>query len=1015
MPVYLVLLLLCFLPPAFAIDIALPLDTQIETKLLEQKQALLEEEKHELVAIDKALTIAEQTYAQQKQNLPELEITNSNIAKVELERERFQIELENLQLKSEARKKQLGESRQYLTTFKAQMGLSLSEPEKQQLEQNVQLQTQQVEVEQLLSEFLTARIIIMQKLRDTLIEWVNMLRKAHLIRQQLDQTAKAKLKQQYYLQKVVELKHKLGSASPSQRVILEFEIFDNEELASEVLNTLEQEQISQQLQRWQQEVTTAKINQMPILQAEQLLIKQIRLLEDSQSRITQLLDLLANKLDLNVRTQSNLHKRSETWTGKMLTSYKQADDILKQAHKRLEQAQDAVTILKLEANTFNQVLTANYKQILHQKLVQRRQFLQDAETLHQLVANITEFPSLFKNSLITLKNEVYAALLMLPLSSILLLLFCIQIWVLGLLWLKSILNRASDYLTKLLVVTFIANFGLVLVNLVKRNFVSLAIIGSLIISLYFLPLSEQTQYFLTILMVIWLGAQLSTDLAFLLFSPYFGTLPHYQNVYLQISWISKILATAALITALAHQWELNALTLEVIDTGFMLLLSIAIIPAMSMRYFLMYLLEQENIQGYWFLSIRIFTLFVPLSLLSISLLGMIGYINLGWIVAHQAYWLIFVLLLWLVVQGLLRDFIHVLKNFVMQRSQYGLLWTQDIIPLIHNVLNISLFILSLMLLSWLNSWHNDLAFTGVRRFLFDDRLIQIGSVHISLFSILLSLLGLRAIFWLGSWSRRITYRWIYASVRDLGIRNSLSVFTQYFVVLFGLLIILQILGIDLTTMTIFAGALGVGIGFGLQNIANNFVSGILLLIERPLKTGDYVNIAGVHEGEVTRIGIRSLTVQAWNYQEVVVPNSEVISNAFTNWTLTNDIMRTTLYFRIGYDTDPHFVRNLLLETLSEVPELLKEPENTMVNVWEFSEYAIIFRVDYYIDVKKDGVLKMRTKINLLIWDTLQKTGVKIPYPQHSVWVQHETESTTPHLDEYVADQRLDENKNLLGG
>jgi potassium efflux system protein len=395
------------------------------------------------------------------------------------------------------------------------------------------------------------------------------------------------------------------------------------------------------------------------------------------------------------------------------------------------------------------------------------------------------------------------------------------------------------------------------------------------------------------------------------------------------------------------------------------------------------------------------------------LLGIIGYINLGWILAQQAYWLIFVLVLWLIVQGLLRDLIYILKNFVMQRSQYGLLWTQDIIPLAHNLLNIALFICSLMLLSWLNSWHDDLAFTGVRQFLFDNQIIQLGSTHISFASIVFSVLGLWGIFWFGSWTKRITYRWIYANIRDLGIRNSLSVFTQYFIVLFGLMVILQVLGIDLTTMTIFAGALGVGIGFGLQSIANNFIGGILLLIERPLKTGDFVNIGGVHEGEVTRIGIRSLTVQAWNHQEIIIPNAEIISNAFTNWTLTNSIMRTTLTFRVGYDCDPHFVRNLLLEKLEEVPEILEDPE-LGVNLWEFSEYAIIFRVDYFIDLKENGTFKVRTKVNFLVWDELQKAGIKIPYPQQDIRVTQREQAQFSKDFKPVQDKDVDDS-NLVSG
>ncbi|MCV6638729.1 mechanosensitive ion channel domain-containing protein [Candidatus Albibeggiatoa sp. nov. NOAA] len=992
----------------------LSLDSQVETQLLIQKQALLEDEKQSLVAVDEALTKAQADFSQQKQALPELEITETSIIDIDLEREKLQIELENLQLKYKARQSQLSESKQYLETFKSQKGLILSDEEKLKLEQNIELQSKQVEVDQLLAEFLIARVIIMEKLLEVMTAWSEMLNNTYLLRQQLDKTAKAKLKQQHYLEQAVNLKKTLSISNVADKVLLEAQILDNEALADEVVNNLKIDQIKQQLQLWQQEITTSKISQMPILQAEKLLSERLAQLAISENNINDLSKLFDNKLQLNKRSQDNLRKRSETWKGRLKKHYKKADEILQQIQQRLSEQRETTTILTLEANTFKQVLTANYKTVLHQKLVQRRQFLQTSATIDELSQAAAQLPDLFTKSLVILKNQLYMALEALSMFQVLLLIFCLQMWVLGLAKLKMVLNRISGYLTQLLVVTFIASLGLVLVNLVKRNLLSIAIIGSLGICLYFMQLPEQTHYFLLTLMLIVLGAQLSVHLAFLLFSPYFAVLPRYQNAYLQIKWIARVLAIAALITTLAHRWQISPLALEIIDTGFMVLLSIAILPAMNMRYFLLYLLEQSAIQSYWLFAIRVITLLVPLLFLSVALLGIIGYINLGWIVAQQAYWLIFVLVFWLIVQGLLRDLMYILKNFMMQRSQYGLLWTQDIIPLGHNLLNIGLFVFSLMLLSWLNHWHDDLAFTGVRRFLFDDQFIQIGRTHTSLASVVFSILGLLGIFWLGSWTKRITYRWIYANIRDLGIRNSLSVFTQYFVVLVGLLVILQVLGIDLTTMTVFAGALGVGIGFGLQNIANNFISGILLLIERPLKTGDYVNIGGVHEGEVTRIGIRSLTVQAWNHQEVVVPNAEIISSAFTNWTLTNTIMRTTLHFRVGYDCDPHFVRNLLLEKVEQVPEILEDPE-PMVNLWEFSEYAIIFRVDYYIDIKEHGTFKMRTKVNFLVWDELKKAGINMPYPQHDIRVKQSIDPVTEMPQDYVSDLQLDNNNNLLGG
>ena len=125
--------------------------------------------------------------------------------------------------------------------------------------------------------------------------------------------------------------------------------------------------------------------------------------------------------------------------------------------------------------------------------------------------------------------------------------------------------------------------------------------------------------------------------------------------------------------------------------------------------------------------------------------------------------------------------------------------------------------------------------------------------------------------WIGAWSRQVSLELAFARVRDHGLRHALATLIQYLVICCGVLLALQVIGLDLTTLMVFTASLGVGIGFGLQNIVNNFVSGILLLVERPLRVGDFVTVSG-HEGEVTRIGFRSLTIRTFDKQEVFIPN-----------------------------------------------------------------------------------------------------------------------------------------------
>ena len=182
-------------------------------------------------------------------------------------------------------------------------------------------------------------------------------------------------------------------------------------------------------------------------------------------------------------------------------------------------------------------------------------------------------------------------------------------------------------------------------------------------------------------------------------------------------------------------------------------------------------------------------------------------------------------------------------------------------------------------------------------------MLRLGASALSVQDTFLAVLLVGFAFWIGGWSQQVSYNLALTRVRDLGIRQSLSTFVQYIVIVLGLLLTLKVIGLDLTALTVFAASIGVGIGFGLQNVVNNFISGILLLAERPLRVTDIVTIGG-ETGEVTRIGIRSLIVRTFDRKDLIIPNSAVIGNTFTNWTRNDETLREVLLFRISYRDDP---------------------------------------------------------------------------------------------------------------
>jgi potassium efflux system protein len=165
-------------------------------------------------------------------------------------------------------------------------------------------------------------------------------------------------------------------------------------------------------------------------------------------------------------------------------------------------------------------------------------------------------------------------------------------------------------------------------------------------------------------------------------------------------------------------------------------------------------------------------------------------------------------------------------------------------------------------------------------------------------------------------------------------------------------------------------------GLGLQSIANNFISGVLLLLERPLRTGDTVTI-GNNEGAVTYIGLRSLTVKTWDNQEVIIPNSEVISHPFTNWTYTDNIVRTALTVSIHQQNDIHQAHTLITQALKGHPEILPKPPP---EVWldALGPTVITFRIQYFTDLRSANRQAVKSNILFQIWDALRQAGIRFP-------------------------------------
>jgi small-conductance mechanosensitive channel len=213
-----------------------------------------------------------------------------------------------------------------------------------------------------------------------------------------------------------------------------------------------------------------------------------------------------------------------------------------------------------------------------------------------------------------------------------------------------------------------------------------------------------------------------------------------------------------------------------------------------------------------------------------------------------------------------------------------------------------------------------------------------------------------------------------------GVPSTISMMVNYGVITIAFLIALAAAGFELGKLAIVAGALSVGIGFGLQAIVNNFVAGLILAFERPVQVGDTIEV-GALLGRVTRIGVRASTLRTYDGSEVIVPNSEFISGQVVNWTLSDVTKRQHVPVGVAYGSDPEQVIRLLVEVAKNNPLVLPEPEPFVI-FQGFGDSSLNFELRAWCAFN-DG-LTVLTQLNIGINRTLAEHGIEIPFPQRDL-------------------------------
>jgi len=304
----------------------------------------------------------------------------------------------------------------------------------------------------------------------------------------------------------------------------------------------------------------------------------------------------------------------------------------------------------------------------------------------------------------------------------------------------------------------------------------------------------------------------------------------------------------------------------------------------------------------------------------------------------------------------------------------------------------------------LKAWENILATTiwlivalyliGILPFVLqtlDSFAFTLAGNRISALSVINFLLLVALLFTLAVWvSAIIERRMQRATYLASGLQVALGKIVKVALIALAVLIALDAVGLDLTALTVFGGALGVGLGFGLQRIASNFISGFLLLFDRSIKPGDVISI-GNKFGWVHELHARYIVVRDRDGVDTLIPNENLITTEVINWSYKDRNVRLKIPVQISYHDDPELAMQLMVDLAKQHPRVLPEPE-PVGRLLEFGDNGIGVELRIWINDPEKGVNNVRSELNLAIWQAFKENNITIPFPQRDVYIKSTPES-----------------------
>ena len=267
--------------------------------------------------------------------------------------------------------------------------------------------------------------------------------------------------------------------------------------------------------------------------------------------------------------------------------------------------------------------------------------------------------------------------------------------------------------------------------------------------------------------------------------------------------------------------------------------------------------------------------------------------------------------------------------------------------------------------------------------LLDEIAFRSGNIHISLLMVIKGILTLFIFFWIANKLTSFSERKIKkVSTLTPSIKVLLTQILKFLIFTGVILVTMSSLGIDLTALAVVGGAVGVGVGFGLQKVVSNFISGIIILLDKSVKPGDIIEIEDVY-GEIKSIGLRYISVLTLDGKEYIIPNEDLITKKVINWSYSNNLVRTKVSVGVSYNSDVDKALDLMEKSIKGIDRILENPA-PKIFLKEFGDSSVNLEIKFWIKDPENGIMNIKSEVNRNIWRLFKENGIEIPFPQQDI-------------------------------